>query len=99
MIRRSGGFGAVELLIVIAVVVLVSGSGYLFYRNGDHATQTKPKPLVAESQDELINSVPTTAAAIASTSDLDNANQSINELDLDSNNDQLKQLDSDVGQD
>jgi prepilin-type N-terminal cleavage/methylation domain-containing protein len=90
MRKTNSGFSAVEILVVLVVVGIVGGLGYVFYNRmqGD----TTPATQASTTQPMTTSDVPT-APQITTVSDLDNAQQALDQSNVSSSSD-TSQLDN-----
>ena len=87
--KRISGFSAVEGLIVVSIVVLISLVGYNLYSMNQARTNS------AKEQQAIANQVPA-APEIKDESDLDTAVQTLDSVDVDQNQGELQSLDSET---
>ena len=85
-LRLRHGFSAVEVVIVVAIVGLIAGAGYLVYsrQSDDKAADTN----TSQSTEEV--------PEIKSAEDLDTATQTVDETDVDTLDADLQELDSEL---
>jgi prepilin-type N-terminal cleavage/methylation domain-containing protein len=89
--RNQRGFSAVELVIVIAVLAIVGLVGYRVISGRSTSTSTTKSAATSENATASVSSAP----AIKSTSDLDKAQQTLDQNDpATSNASDSNQLDS-----
>jgi Tfp pilus assembly protein PilE len=93
-IRQQTGFTIIEAVLILAVVVVLSGVGYLAYNNFvAHKTTDDTTANTTSHTDASGKSM--AMPSISSTSDLDTAAKSLDDTSFD--NDGLSQIDNDAG--